>query len=294
MRLLLLGCGYAGLALAREALDRGHRVAALTRNTVRLQELASLGVETVPGDLQATDWHARVPFEPEAIVNTVSSAGPGLEGYRTSYVEGQQSALAFASRIGGVRHFLYTSSTSVYPQGDGSVVTETSSTEGCGPSARILLEGERLVAESTVASHRSVLRLAGIYGPGRHHLLDQLRRGELTFAGGGDIWLNLIHRDDICSAVWSVLARAPEGFLLANACDGHPATKADVLSWLAARAGVGEPVFDRHLPPGPSARRTFGAGSVPHRRVSSEHLRAVTGWSPRHPTFREGYAGILA
>ena len=140
---------------------------------------------------------------------------------------------------------------------------------------------------------RAVLRLAGIYGPGRHHLLDQLRRGETTFAGRGEVWLNLIHRDDICSAIWATLAHAPEGFALANVCDGHPATKAEVVSWIAARLGLPEPVFDPNLAPGPSARRLFGPGHAPHRRISSEHLRALTGWAPHHETFREGYAEIL-
>lgn len=285
--LFIAGCGYVGGALARLALGRGLRVAALTRNAARGAELRAAGVKVLQADLAADDWHRELPAAPRWIVNCVSSGGGGVEGYRRSYVDGMASLLRWAEKAGPAGAILYTGSTSVYPQDGGQRVDEGSPTAADGERGALLLEAERLLRESpAAASRRFILRLAGIYGPGRHHLLEQVRAGEVT--GGSQHHLNLIHRDDAADAILACLeSPGGEGVHVYNAADDAPTPKGEVAAWLAARLGLPTPRFTGVAHP---ARRTI----VPDRVIVNARLRSTTGWRPRFPTFREGYESILS
>jgi nucleoside-diphosphate-sugar epimerase len=131
------------------------------------------------------------------------------------------------------------------------------------------------------------LRLAGIYGPQRHHLLDQLRAGETEVGGRGEHRLNLIHRDDIVAAVLTAFA-APEKIAneTFNVADDGVATKADVMAWLAQKIGCPSPRFTGE---GTAGRRAV----TPDRVISNDKIKAVLGWRPRYGDFRAGYRPLL-
>jgi nucleoside-diphosphate-sugar epimerase len=183
---------------------------------------------------------------------------------------------------------LYTSSTSVYAQGDGIRVDESMPAEGRNDAARILVETENLLRQAAIPSSRwFILRLAGIYGPERHSLLDAIRSGYTSLPGTGVHRLNLVHRDDIVDAVFAALEAPPSvRDQVFNVADDAPATKQEVAAWLAARVGKSAPVEGGPAPAGRSS-------SVPDRIIANDRIKAVLGWRPRHPTFREGYAQIL-
>ncbi|MDO8541039.1 MAG: NAD-dependent epimerase/dehydratase family protein [Opitutaceae bacterium] len=286
-RLVIFGCGYVGAAVAAEALRRGMLVTAVTRNAANAVLMRAEGINAVVADLATTQWHGRVPDAPELALNCVSAGSGGVEGYRHSYVDGMASIVAWARDRGAVGTVLYTSSTSVYPQADGAVVDEAAPTTAAGERGRILLEAERQLRESTAACHRwFILRIAGIYGPGRHHVLDQVRAGELPGVGGHH--LNLAHRDDIANAIWACFA-APTRIKdqIFNVADDQPASKTEVVAWLAARIDRPVPSFtgEPH-----SARRTI----TPDRVIANAKLKSTLGWSPRYPSFREGYEILLS
>jgi len=284
--LVVLGAGYVGEAVCRGGLARGMQVFALTRNPERAAALVACGVRAVVADLAGEKWHAQVPATADYVLNCVSSGGGGVSGYRRSYVEGGRSVLTWANAGHARGALIYTSSTSVYSQGEGALVDENTSTEGAGETGRILLEAEALA--QAWPGPRAVLRLAGIYGPGRHLLLDHLRAGSRVLSGRGEHRLNLIHRDDIDGAVWSVwrtATQAGEG-LLYNLADDTPTPKAEVAAWLAHRLGLEPPTFSELPTPG---RR----GLVPDRVILNTRIKSRTGWTPRYPSFREGYAPLL-
>ncbi len=210
--LVIFGCGYIGGEIARQAVARGLRVTALTRNMGKAADLRARGIITVEADLAGNTWQKEVGPADYAL-NCVSSGGGGAEAYRHSYLAGMQAVVAWAERRGAVDTLVYTSSTSVYPQGEGVRVDESSPATGRDERTAVLVETEALLRAST-ARHRVILRLAGIYGPGRTHLLQQVQAGVVS--GTGTHHLNLIHRDDVCGAIWAVLGsrRAfwPRGF----------------------------------------------------------------------------------
>jgi nucleoside-diphosphate-sugar epimerase len=185
---------------------------------------------------------------------------------------------------------LQTSSTGVYPQGDGARVDESSPIEtGEGRGGLLRLAETTLESMAVAAGWRwFVLRLAGIYGPGRHHLLDQIRKGG-ALSGDPATRLNLVHRDDICSAIFACLGSGgvvPSGVF--NLTDGSPHTRGEVAAWIAKRIGISEPGFGGTNAPGPSGRRV-----TPDRVIDPSRFRAAFKWSPKHADFRSGFAEIL-
>ena len=185
---------------------------------------------------------------------------------------------------------LYTSSTSVYPQGGGAVVEEIAAADGATANGKVIRESEILLEKVSAAACRRwfVLRLAGIYGPGRHHLLNQLREGVTELGGSGAHRLNLVHRDDIVSAVLACLT-APDGIgsQVFNVADTAPAAREEVVRWLAGQLRRPMPVFDGV----PGTRR--GGEPMPDRIIASGKIQRVLGWRPQYADYKSGFGAIL-
>lgn len=289
-RLVIFGCGYVGSAVARTAVAEGARVEALTRNAGKAVNLRAAGLaQVVVADLATPAWHAQIAPAPDFVVNTVSSGGP--DQYRRSYVDGLRSILTWASagRV-PVDTMVYTSSTSVYPQGEGAAVDETADAPGATPNGAIIRESEMLLenAPATAVRRWFILRLAGIYGPERHHLLDQLREGAATLNGSGSHRLNLAHRDDIVSAILACLgAPSSVGSRIFNVADDTPALRSEVVNWLAMQLSCPVPGFDGST----TARR--GGAPMPDRIISNLKIRRELGWRPRYADYRAGFESII-
>lgn len=292
-RLVIFGCGYVGSAVAEAALRAGARVEALTRNPEKADALRAAGLSrVVVAELSSADWHGQLEGGADFVVNCVSSGGGGAEGYRKSYFDGMASILGWAAKSPApIGSLLYTSSTSVYAQGDGARIDETCVAEGGTANGAIIRDSEKLLEAATAAQGRRwfVLRLAGIYGPGRHHLVDQLREGVPTLNGSGEHHLNLIHRDDIVSAILTCLtAPAAVAGGIFNVADRAPARRAEVVAWLAARLGRAVPAFDGST----TARR--GGAPMPDRIIVADKLGRELGWAPRYVDYRAGFENILS
>lgn len=283
---IIFGCGYVGTALAQHLIQAGCRVGALTRNEAQATVLEEMCLdEVIIAELDSSDWHSKVQGRYQAIVNCVSSAGGGIAGYRKSYLEGQRSILNW-SRHQEIRSYVYTSSTSVYPQDGGMHVDESADNTNAPQTAQVLLQSEALLSHLV---RWYVLRLAGIYGPGRHFLLNQLREAEGEIPGVGDYAMNMIHLEDIVSAICAALcADAPSGVY--NITDNEPTPKQEVLSYLAAALNMTEPIFN---PKKVSERLKRRGGRMPHRYISNAKARDQLDWSPKYPSFREGYTTLL-
>lgn len=267
LRIAVLGAGYVGSALATAAQASGHEVWAVRRSAVEPQ---AGGVHWLRGDL-ATALPAGIPSALDAVVLTVAPSGG--RGYGDTYPPAARSALSLA-KASGARALIYTSSTGVYGGVDGSWVTEQSERRGTGDGNHALIAAEDLLLGGD-APGTMVLRVAGIYGPGRDPRA-RLRNPALL-PRRGEYWMNLAHRDDIVSAALHLLRDPQSGVL--NVCDSAPALAADVCRWLTTAAGDD------------ASRLTF-SGDVPltrsNQRVSNATLIS-TGWTPQYPDFRDGF-----
>lgn len=273
----------------------GHEVWGLSRNAESLQMAGLPLSRQICAELHREDWHREASGDWDVVVNLVSSAGNGLEGYKLSYIDGNASLLKWAAQR-HVGRFIYTSATSVYSQSDGQLVTEDDvpSDEALSSSGVLLRQAERLVLSAYLPDcERLVLRLAGIYGPGRHLYLDTIQRGESALPGDGSAWLNLIYLKDIVSFLVHCvqLPQLPEHGVF-NLVDDEPSRKQSIADWLSLQLGCGPVLFDSNLSGPRAARRTAG-GKLPDRRVCNARLKAAFGWVPGYPSFREGYLDIL-
>jgi nucleoside-diphosphate-sugar epimerase len=280
--MVVFGCGYLGGHVARRGVELGMQVAGLTRNPVTARELESAGIRPIVAALEAETWHTQLKAPVDYVVNAVSSGGGGVDGYRRSYLAGMESIQRWTETIGAPRRFVYTSSTSVYPQGNGERVDENAVVDARDERAAVLIEAERVAAR---IPRSTILRLAGIYGPARVSLIERVRTGVVSGEAGDH--LNLIHRDDAASAVWWVLGADDFSGGVFNVVDDAPSSRAEVTSWIASELGVPAPTFS---PLASGSRRAL----TPDRVILNARLKTVLGWAPSYPTYREGYAKFLS
>jgi nucleoside-diphosphate-sugar epimerase len=288
MRVLIVGCGYVGKALGRQLVQRGDEVWGFRRKAAEDPELSAAGIHPVTGDLtNAADLDSlTVPFD--WVVDTVSSSRGGVEAYRDVYLGGARNLVRWAESR-GIRGLAYTSSTSVYGQTDGGWVDEGSPAEPAGETGRLLLETEQVflgaAREGRVPA--TVLRVGGIYGPGRGHLFRQFLLGEARREANGGRWINMVHRDDVAGAIEAVLRRGLGGRLY-NVVDDQPVRQGDFLGYLSKETGL-------PLPPEatPGEATPVRKRGTTDKRVSNRRLREESGWAPIHTDFRSGYAGEI-
>jgi nucleoside-diphosphate-sugar epimerase len=294
-RVLVAGCGYVGGALASMLADRGDRVTGLKRDPGGLPP----GVEPLTADVLAPASLAGVPKHPDAVVYAVSPAERSGAAYRNAYVEGLRNTLRacgtpdtpFRGRL------VLVSSTGVYGATDGAWVDEDTPPEPDDETGAALLEGETLAR--TFGGTGIVLRLGGIYGPGRDRTVRRVASGGAR-CPEPDRFGNRIHRDDAAAAALHLLAldHPAEVYL---GVDRDPAALRDVYRWIAGRLQLPDPCARSDTAAsarddGSSGARDSGSSGTTRRRAnkrcSSDRLVA-SGFAFRYPTFREGYTPFI-
>ena len=283
MRVLVAGCGDLGSALGLELAAGGDQVFGLRRHPDHLPP----AIHPLAADLAEPSSLRALP-EVDAVVYAAAADQTNDDAYRRAYVDGVRNLLAAPSlRSHPPAHFLLVSSTAVYAQNDGEWVDERSPAAADHFRARRLLEGEALVRAA--APGAVVVRLAGIYGPGRTRLVDMVRAGRATCPAGPPRYANRIHRDDAAGALAHLLRLPAAGggaspTPLYLAVDDSPVDLREVLIWLAQATGA----------PPPRTVSSPDAASLERssKRCSNARLRS-TGYRFRFPTYREGYGALL-
>jgi nucleoside-diphosphate-sugar epimerase len=277
MRVLIAGCGDVGAELGLLLAGRGHEIWGLRRRPRGLPA----PIRPRAADLADPDTLENLPAC-DYVVYAAAAGGPTEDAYRKTYVEGLRNLLAaLEDQDRDPRRVFFTSSTGVYGQNNGEWIDEGSPTRPKSFAGRILLEAERRVLESPFPG--TVVRLAGIYGPGRTRLLDQVKRGE-AILDAEPSYTNRIHRDDCAGFLAHLISmdlerKAVDGMYVG--VDDAPAERGEVLRFLAELLGVPPPA----VVPGSSGRGR-------NKRCRNDKLEA-TGYRLRFPTYREGYAAIL-
>ena len=268
-RILIVGCGYVGEATA----DLFHSAGWNVEGWVHSKESASR-LSLKPYAIHTVDISQRREIANrakgfDAVIHCASSRGGDAEAYRHIYLEGVRHLLETFPNA----KTLFTSSTSVYAQRDGSWVTEESETKPLRETGRILLEAEKLIIEKGGIA----ARLAGIYGPQRSALLSKFLNGTATIDPENDRFVNQVHRDDIASALFLLMNREPQPHgEIYNVVDDQPVLRSDCYRWLAQR-------LNRPLPAIKKSEQPRKRGDT-NTRVSNFKLRQL-GWAPQYPTF---------
>lgn len=281
--IIIAGCGYLGQALARLALAEGRNVLGICKHASSAEQLTASGIPARAADLSdaaaVKSVAAELPGDALVVHCAASGRGGGADAYRAVYLHGMHNLLTAFPAAGRV---LFTSSTSVYSQTDGAWVTEDSPALPDREIGRILRQTEN----GTLAAGGCVVRLAGIYGPGRSVLLKNFLteqsvmdvRTEAPATPDGR-WINQIHCDDATRAILFLLTEVPEVLFLGglyNVADSTPMLQRTIYEELTKR-------FARPMPPEapPDAGRKRG---WTHKRVDASRLRAA-GWRPLYASW---------
>ena len=267
-RILIAGCGYVGQATADLFHAAGWDVEGWTASEESAAALSAKPYPSCQVDISNCHQVAARPGTFDAVIHCASSRGGGVESYRQIYLNGARNLL---DRFAETK-LLFTSSTSVYGQCDGSWVTEESETKPARDTGRVLLETEKLVLER----RGTVVRLAGIYGPGRSALLNKFLASKATIDPESDRFVNQVHRHDIASAIFFLLTRETQRTQIYNVVDDQPMLQTECYRWLAQR-------LDRPLPPIGKSMGLRKRGDS-NKRVSNANLRSL-GWTLQYPTF---------
>ncbi|OUM40998.1 SDR family oxidoreductase [Arthrobacter sedimenti] len=274
MTVLIAGCGDLGTEVGLRLAARGERVIGWRRSPKRIPE----GIEGRAADL--TQPLPPIPQDTDVVVIATAAGDRSEAAYRSAYVDATRNVLDALERDGVTpRRILFVSSTAVYGDFDGGWVTEQSPAESDAPTARLIREAEEVLLGRT--DRGTVLRLSGIYGPGRTRLIDQVEGGTAVLPAGTQ-WTNRIHRDDAAAAIVHLTTEVESPAPIYVGSDELPVDLGEVLQFLAAELGLPEP---------PRGETSYTRGGA--RRMDSSLLRS-TGFSFAYPTYREGYRAVLA
>lgn len=284
MAVLIAGCGDLGTEAGLRFAAAGHRVIGWRRSPEKLPAQLEGAAVDLTGPLPA------IPADTEIVVIATAAAVRTEAAYRSAYVDALANLLD-AMEYDGVRprRVLFVSSTAVYGENDGGKVDETTPARPSSATGRILREAEDLLHARLPSA--IVLRLGGIYGPGRTRLIDHVRQGTAVIPDPPRL-TNRIHRDDAAAAIvhLTTAVEAPEQIYLG--VDSEPAELGEVLRFLAAELGVPEPRTGAAAS-GSADNARGGDSRGGDKRCSNSRLLA-TGFRFRFPSFREGYRAVLA
>lgn len=226
-------------------------------------------------DVSDPESVAKLP-DADAVVHCAASGRGGEDAYRRVYLNGCENLVA---RFPSAK-FVFTSSSSVYGQVDGELVTEQSEAEPDRETGRILRQAEDVVLEAGGA----VARLAGIYGPGRSVLLRKFLSGEAVIEEDGRRFINQIHRDDAARAVCHLvkMGKFPKGETF-NVADSVTLSQLEVYQGLAR-------IFGKELPPSGPRNLNRKRGWT-HKQVSNAKLLG-TGFEPMYPCFLDAVGSL--
>ncbi len=275
---VILGCGDLGTEAGLRFVNEGWAVTGVRRSPDRLPEALSGVAADLTGPLD--ELAAALPNPIDALIIAPAAKERTEEAYRAVYLDGPLRALASLERAGRApQRLLAVSSTAVHGTDDGSDVTEDTPVSPSTPTAQVLAEAEAALHDQRPDAIS--LRLAGIYGPGRTALIDQVRRGEAVVPDR-TLMTNRIHRDDAAAAIVHLIVHVADPAPIYLGVDHAPVDRGEVIRFLAAELGLPDP------PTGEVSRRRGG-----NKRLRNDRL-VGTGFHFTYPTYREGYRAALA
>ena len=241
------------------------------------------GIEPLVADIMVPETLKELP-RADTVLFAVGFDRTSGHSIRQLYVDGLRNVLEHLPRE--ITRFIYVSSTGVYGQSGDVWVDERSPCEPTREGGRACWQAEQLLHSDRLGQQTIILRMAGIYGPGRIPRRKELQAG-VPIEAPSDGYLNLIHVDDAASAV---IAAEQQARLPALYCvsDGHPVVRGEYFRELAGLLGAPEPTFREPRRDAPAAQRASAS-----KRVSNRRMVAELQFDLLYPSYREGLAAIV-
>lgn len=277
--ILIVGCGDLGSAIAQRLVGR-HAVIGLRRQLQNQRwQAQQSNLRLLQGDVtDPASLHTLHAIKPEMVIYCVAADAQTDAAYQAQYVTGLANVLATQQANPALRWVFFVSSTRVYGAEAGEYLDESSPVRPNDFGGQRLLEAEQLLAN--LACPSTILRLSGLYGPGRLRMINMAASQSWPQQNG---WSNRIHRDDAAAFTAFLLEQALAGQSVAPCyivSDNTPAPVYEVLAYLADQLQVAK------LP-------CWQAPPSAGKRLCNDLLRA-SGFTLRYPDYQSGYQALLA
>lgn len=283
--ILIVGAGYLGQQIAREAAAAGWTVVGVRRNPPRDDSMRWLAADVLsPQDFRSALSECGLQFD--AVVYCVSAGASSVDAYHDAYRHGLENVIA---ALPETCRLIFVSSTGVYPEDDGQWVDEFHEIDsGALPGAqRAISQGESLVM---ARPDSIVLRFSGIYGPGRTRMVTMAMNAHDPLLVSEIAYTNRIHVEDGARAVVHCIGldRPARVYCVS---DSDPAPQHEIIVWLRKAMDLKIPrvAFIGHDGTGVSANQL----PETNKRVRNT-LLVSTGFVFKYPSYREGYASVIA
>lgn len=285
--MVIVGCGYVGQRLASKKLAAGSAILAVAKTAETRLKLEALGLGLLPVDLDDAPPAPQAAFSQADIFYLAPPPAAGLSDSRMSRF------LAMLDPERPPRRVVLVSTTAVYGSSDGKWIDES---EPAQPGSDRGLR--RLDAENQLRNWCDkhgcewvVLRVAGIYGPGRLPL-ERLRQAMPMVTEENAPWTNRIHVDDLVTTLSAAMRNDCAGQIF-NVSDGEPGNMRQYFDQIADQAGLSRaPEISMA-----EAREQLSAGMLSYlsesRRIDSRKMREQLGVELQYPDLTSGLAQAL-
>jgi 2-alkyl-3-oxoalkanoate reductase len=310
MRILVAGAtGVIGRPLVSQLQACGHEVTGLTRSEERAEALRSRGAAAIVCDVFETEQLRAAVAEarPEAVIDQLTDLPPVFDPRRYEQMtvptnrlrsEGTPSLVA-AAEAAGAHRYLAQSLAFVYaPEGDWVKDEDAPLASDAPPPVQRSVDAVRTLESAVLDApglEGIVLRYGNFYGPGTWYardgsLAEMVRRRRFPIVGRGDGHTSFVQVEDAAGGTVAALEQGRPGVY--NVCDDEPAPMREWLPVFAEAVGAKPPrrvpVWLARLAGGPAA-----GGAATQRGASNAKAREELGWTPRYPSWREGFKVAL-
>jgi nucleoside-diphosphate-sugar epimerase len=285
---LIVGCGYLGRRVARREQEQGNRVVALVRSAERATDLRVLGVEVLRVDLDDAQSLAGLPTQDAVIYYFAPPPPSGRSDPRISRFLSAIGADAMPARI------VLVSTSGVYGDCRGEWVDESRPARPDADRAHRRFDAETRLRHwaGEHAVPFVILRVPGIYGPGRLPV-ERLTRRQPVLREAESPWSNRVHVDDLARACLAAARHGASGAVY-NISDGHPSTMTDYFNQVADAVGLPRPPQITMA----EARAQLSDGMRSYlaesKRLDNRRMREELGVEPQYPDLARGLAASVA
>ena len=274
-KVLIVGCGDLGVELAHQLQAQGLAPVGLRRSFI-----SNCSFECIQADVtQPSSLYIISKLNPDFLIYCVAATSQSDENYRQHYVEGLRHVLSALGGATNLKHVFFVSSTRMYGQTTDVLLDENTVPKAMDFGGQRLLEAESLLAQAGQSWTHTVLRLTGIYGPGRNRMLNLAANASLWSVQNS--WTNRIHRDDAAAFAVYLIHKLLSGQSVEDCyvvTDSAPVSQYEVLHWIARQMGI---KVEAALPE-----------VVGGKRMSNQRMLS-TGFSLKYPDYKVGYSAML-
>lgn len=274
-KLLIIGCGRLGLKIGQSLLELPIEIIGIKRNLKKNHSKFKI----ISLDIFSDKFVNKINLiDPDFLIYSISSDAQTEESYRKNYVEGLKVTINALVKLNNFQHLFFISSTSVYGQTSNSFLSESTLPHPKDFRGKALLDAEKCLKKLTFKT--TILRLSGIYGDNRSHMLE-IASNPIKWPAD-DRWTNRIHEEDIALFVNFLFAhimsnkKIEELYLLT---DSQPVSLYEVLKWIRLKLGLS-------LDNLPISNRING------KKLRSEVLPKLE-FTFKHSSYKSGYLQMI-